>query len=650
MHMRPWLVQQRCLSTPRPLVGGSSRLCLRTLSTLRSSSTSRPTTTTRSSTLPLLPAPTTTRSVLLPPPPIYPLQTTRHYAASTPTTKDGPLERKSAALEARISAIPIERYRNFCIQVLDKLDVERERGITVKAQTCTMIYNYPKDKQDYLLHLVDTPGHVDFRAEVTRSYASCGGAILLVDASQGVQAQTVANFYLAFAQGLSLVPVVNKVDLPTADVERALGQMEEVFELDVSGAVKVSAKTGMGIGEVLPAVIERVAHPVGDLGGALRMLLVDSWYDTFRGVVLLVRVFDGTVRAGDRLVSFATGNEYIVGEVGIQYPNQVPQKVLRAGQVGYVFFNPGMKRIQDAKIGDTFTVKGREKEVEAYPGFEEPKPMVFVAAFPTDQGDYEKLKESIGQLVLNDRSITLQKDHSDALGAGWRLGFLGSLHCSVFQDRLRQEYGSDIIITEPAVPVKIVWHDGKEEVITNPAEFPDGEDHRLKRSTLYEPMVAATITLPEEYLGRVMELCESVRGVQKSVEFFSATQVILKYELPTSSLVDDLFGKLKGATKGYATLDYEDAGWRESNLVKLNLLVNKEPVDAIARVVHNSQVERLGRQWVTKFKEHVDRQMFGIDIGRRRKLLDKQKAGRKRLRSVGNVVIDQSAFQKFLTK
>ncbi|KAK5653014.1 hypothetical protein OQA88_9300 [Cercophora sp. LCS_1] len=618
-----------------------------------------------------------------------------------------PLERRAADLEARISQIPIDRYRNFCIvahidhgkstlsdrllehtgtisasdgnkQILDKLDVERERGITVKAQTCTMIYRHKGE--DYLLHLVDTPGHVDFRAEVTRSYASCGGAILLVDASQGVQAQTVANFYLAFAQGLELVPVVNKVDLPTADVERALGQLEEVFELDVSGAVKVSAKTGLGIGEVLPAVIERVPAPVGDPKGLLRMLLVDSWYDTFKGVVLLVRVFDGTVRAGDKVVSFATGKEYIVGEVGIQYPDAVPQKVLRAGQVGYVYFNPGMKRIQDSKIGDTFTTVGAEDKVEPYPGFEEPKPMVFVAAFPTDQGDYGKLSDSINQLVLNDRSITLQKDYSEALGAGWRLGFLGSLHCSVFQDRLRQEHGADIIITEPAVPTKVVWRDGTETIITNPAEFPDQDHPKIRSATVYEPFVNATVTLPEEYLGRIIEICENARGIQKSIEFFHATQVILKYELPAASLVDDLFGKLKGASKGYATLDYEDAGWRESDLVKLNLLVNKKAVDAIARVVHNSQAVRLGRQWVTKFKEHVDRQMFEViiqaaagkkivaretikpfrkdvlaklhasDITRRRKLLEKQKEGRKKLRAVGNVVIEQKAFQKFLAK
>ncbi|KAK4133957.1 GTP-binding protein lepa [Trichocladium antarcticum] len=648
-------------------------------------------------------------SPLRPIPP-YPCRQQLRCASTTSYAKDGPEMRRAAEIEKRIAAIPLDRYRNFCIvahidhgkstlsdrllehtgtisagdankQVLDKLDVERERGITVKAQTCTMIYRHPRTGLDYLLHLVDTPGHVDFRAEVTRSYASCGGAILLVDASQGVQAQTVANFYLAFAQGLALVPVVNKIDLPTADVDRALGQLESVFELDVSGAVMVSAKTGLGIGDVLPAVIAQVPAPAGDVAKPVRMLLVDSWYDTFKGVVLLVRVFDGEVRAGQRLVSLGTGHEYSVGEVGIQYPNQVPQKVLRAGQVGYVFFNPGMKKIQDAKIGDTFTTVGDEDVVDMYPGFEEPKPMVFVAAFPTDQGDYSKLADSIGQLVLNDRSVTLKKDHSEALGAGWRLGFLGSLHCSVFQDRLRQEHGGDIIITEPAVPVRVVWSaDGSETIITNPAEFPETDDHRLRRATTYEPYVLATITLPDEYLGRVIEICEHARGAQKSIEFFHATQVILKYDLPMSSLVDDLFGKLKGASKGYATLDYEDAGWRQSHLVKMNLLVNKEAVDAIARVVHASQVDRLGRQWVTKFKEHVDRQMFEViiqaavgkrivaretikpfrkdvlaklhasDISRRRKLLEKQKAGRKRLRAVGNVVIDQAAFQKFLTK
>ncbi|CAK7206372.1 Translation factor guf1 mitochondrial [Sporothrix eucalyptigena] len=665
------------------------------------------------------------------------------YSSKRPPASKNPVD-----IERRIAAIPIERFRNFCIvahidhgkstlsdrlleltgtispgdgnkQILDKLDVERERGITVKAQTCTMIYRYKG--LDYLLHLVDTPGHVDFRAEVTRSYASCGGALLLVDASQGVQAQTVANFYHAFSQGLGLIPVVNKVDLPTADVPRALRQLHDTFELDVDEensnreAVLVSAKTGKNVEAILPAVIERIPPPVGDANGPPRILLVDSWYDTFRGVVLLVRVFEGTVKAGDQLISMATKRKYTVGEVGIQYPDGVAQPTLRAGQVGYLYFNPGMKKIQDAKIGDTLTTVGNENIVEPYPGFEEPKPMVFVAAFPTDQGDHSRLADSISQLVLNDRSITLQKDHSEALGAGWRLGFLGSLHCSVFQDRLRQEHGASVIITEPAVPVKMRMRDGTEKVLTSAAEFPEDGDGRMRGIEFFEPYVSATITVPEEYLGRVITLCENSRGEQQSIDFMGSggsstpakpatstdettdsgdelavapskpasnanIQVILKYSLPAMALVDDLFGKLKGASRGYATLDYEDAGWRSSDLVKLQLLVNKQPVDAIGRVMHRSQIDRVGRQWVTKFKEHVDRQMFEViiqaatgrrivaretikpfrkdvlaklhasDITRRRKLLEKQKAGRKRLTAVGNVTIDHSAFQKFLSK
>lgn len=623
----------------------------------------------------------------------------RTYASSA---KPSPTE-----LEARIAAIPIERYRNFCIvahidhgkstlsdrllehtgtisasdenkQILDKLDVERERGITVKAQTCTMLYKHRG--QDHLLHLVDTPGHVDFRAEVTRSYASCGGALLLIDASQGIQAQTVSNFHLAFAQDLALVPVINKIDMSSADVPRVLEQMETTFELDAKDAVLVSAKTGKGVSAVLPAVVEKIPHPVGDEKKPLKFLLVDSWYDNFRGVVLLIRLFDGTIRAGDNVISLGTGMKYTVGQVGIQYPDATPQKVLRAGQVGYVYFNPGMKKIQDAKLGDTFTTVGNEDVVEPCPGFEEPKPMVFVAAFPSDQSDYTRLADSITQLVLNDRSVTLRKDFSEALGSGWRLGFLGSLHCSVFQDRLKQEHGRSIIITEPTVPTKVIWPDGSSEVIQNPALFPDATDHRIRLSQTLEPYVKATVTLPQEYLGRVIELCEANRGEQKSLEFFHGSQVILVYDIPSAQLVEDFFGKLKGATKGYATLDYEDAGWRESKLAKIQLLVNKQPVDAICRVVHGSQADRIGRRWVTKFKQHVDRQMFEVviqaavgnkivaretikpfrkdvlaklhasDITRRRKLLEKQKEGRKRLRAVGNVVIDQEAFQSFLSK
>ncbi|KAF7882606.1 uncharacterized protein EAF02_005969 [Botrytis sinoallii] len=609
-------------------------------------------------------------------------------------------------LERRIQAIPIERFRNFCIvahvdhgkstlsdrlleltgtiqpggdkQILDKLEVERERGITVKAQTCSMLWNH--EGEDYLLHLVDTPGHVDFRAEVSRSYASCGGALLLVDASQGVQAQTVANFYLAFSQGLTLVPVVNKVDLPTADSPRALQQMEEAFELEPENAVLVSAKTGLNVPAILPNVIKQIPAPVGDHTKPLRLLLVDSWYDNYKGVILLVRIFDGTIKAGDQIVSFATGIKYFVGEVGIMYPDQTPQTILRAGQVGYIYFNPGMKKSQEALSGDTYTTVGSEHLVEAYPGFEEPKSMVFVAAFPVDQSDYHHLEESINQIVLNDRSVTLQKESSEALGAGWRLGFLGTLHCSVFEDRLRQEHGASIIITPPTVPFKVIWRDGTESIIQNPALFPEQETTHQRVQELQEPYVSATITLPEEYLGKVIELCESNRGEQVDLTFFTATQVILKYDIPLAQLVDDFFGKLKGATKGYASLDYEDAGFRRSSIVKLQLLVNKGPVDAVARVVHTSQTEKIGRQWVTKFKEHVDRQMFEViiqaqagkrivaretlkpfrkdvlqklhasDIGRRRKLLDRQKEGRKKLKAVGNIAIEHEAFQKFLAK
>jgi len=609
-------------------------------------------------------------------------------------------------IERRIAQIPIERYRNFCIvahvdhgkstlsdrlleltgtiqpggnkQVLDKLDVERERGITVKAQTCSMIYNHKG--HDYLLHLVDTPGHVDFRAEVSRSYVSSGGALLLVDASQGVQAQTVANFYLAFSQGLELIPVLNKVDLPHADTERSLEQMKDSFELEPENAILVSAKTGLNVEAILPRVIENIPAPTGDPSKPLKLFLIDSWYSSFKGVVLLVRIFEGQIKAGDQVVSFATGMKYTVGEVGIQYPDQVPQSVLRAGQVGYVYFNPSMRKTKEAKLGDTYTKVGFERQVQPLPGFEEPKPMVFVAAFPVDQGDFEHLEDSINQLLLNDRSVTIQKEASHALGAGFRLGFLGTLHCSVFEDRLRQEHGASIIITPPTVPFQIKYRDGREVIITNPAEFPEGDHTKRDVAELREPYVTATLTFPEEYLGRVIEICEANRGEQKSLEYFTATQVILKYEMPLAQLVDDFFGKLKSSTKGYATLDYEEADWRESSIVKLQLLVNKEPVDAVSRVLHQSQVRHVGKRWVEKFKEHVDRQMFEVviqaavgrqviaresikpfrkdvlaklhasDITRRRKLLEKQKEGRKKLKAVGNVVIDHSAFQAFLAK
>jgi elongation factor 4 len=597
-------------------------------------------------------------------------------------------------LEKRIEQIPIDRFRNFCIvahvdhgkstlsdrlleltgtiekgglkQSLDRLDVERERGITVKANTCSMVYNH--NGEDYLLHLVDTPGHVDFRAEVSRSYASCGGALLLVDASQGVQAQTVANFYLAFAQDLTLVPVLNKIDLPTADRQRTLDQLRDTFEIDSSNAVSVSAKSGLNVEQLLPVIVEQIPAPTTVEDAPLKMLLVDSWYDSYKGVILLVRIFDGSIKPGDKVYSFATGIQYTVGEVGIMYPLETPQTSLRAGQVGYVYFNPGMKRSKDAKIGDTFTTVGNQDKVKMLPGFEEPKSMVFVSAFPTDQGDYAHLEDSIHQVTLNDRSVSIMKESSEALGAGWRMGFLGTLHCSVFEDRLRQEHGASIIITPPSVPFKVIHKNGTEEVMTNPNSFPDPGLLHQHIQDLQEPYITATITLPEEYLGTVIEMCEANRGQQDSLTFFTATQVILKYQLPLERLVDDFFGKLKSATKGYASLDYEDAGFKSSSITKLQLHVNKVPVDAVARVVHTSQAERLGKEWVKKFTKHVDRQMFEVviqavtgrkvvaretlkpfrkdvtaklhaaDTSRRRKLLERQKEGRKKLRAVGKIV------------
>ncbi|KAF8440612.1 translation factor guf1, mitochondrial [Terfezia claveryi] len=669
----------------------SSRQLLRQLSL--STNTTHPTTTTKATSIY-----TTTSSA-------------RPFATSTPVhaSQGGTNPRIPPTLESRISSIPLSRFRNFCIvahvdhgkstlsdrllehtgtiaagagakQILDKLDVERERGITVKAQTCTMLYNW--EGEDYLIHLVDTPGHVDFRAEVSRSYASCGGALLLVDASQGVQAQTVANFYLAFAQGLTLIPVINKIDLPHADSQRTLSQITSSFELDPSTALFVSAKSGSNIESILPSVIKNIPPPIGDHTAPLKFLLVDSWYDNYRGVILLVRIFDGTVKPGDHIVSFATGKKYIVGEVGIMHPHETATSSLRAGQVGYVFFNPGMKVSKEAKVGDTFTSVGMEKVVTPLPGFEEPQPMVFVGAFPVDQSEFTHLDDSINQLVINDRSITLTKDSSHALGQGWRLGFLGTLHCSVFQDRLRQEHGGSLIITAPSVPYRIVYKDGSTKIIRNPAEFPTDDIDYNKIFRYEEPIVLATITVPEEYLGKTIELCEGSRGEQVALEFFTKAQVILKYKLPLANLVDDFFGKLKSLTKGYASLDYEDAGYQVSDVVKLQLLVNKVPVDAVAQVMHKSQVVRQGRAWVEKFREFVDRQLFevviqacvgkrvvaretvkavrkdvtaklyGGDPTRRMKLLEKQKQGKKKLqmKAIGMVSIDSKAFHGFLKK
>ncbi|KAK9240381.1 hypothetical protein V1525DRAFT_395789 [Lipomyces kononenkoae] len=606
-------------------------------------------------------------------------------------------------LAARIDRIPISRYRNFSIvahvdhgkstlsdrlleltrtipigsvgQFLDRLDVERERGITVKAQTCTMLYVY--NGEDYLLHLVDTPGHVDFRAEVSRSYASCGGALLLIDASQGVQAQTVANFFLAYSLGLELIPVINKIDLGHANIPRALEQIETMFELDSDTAISVSAKRGTNVEKILPAVVERIPAPANNIDKPLRCLLVDSWFDTYLGVILLINIADGVLKRGDKVISAHSRKRYEIKDLGILHPDRKPMPHLKTGQVGYAVL--GMKTISEALVGDTIMHIGNE--VEPLPGFEEPQPMVFVGAFPAEGIEFQTLDDRINQLVLNDRSVSIQRENSNALGQGWRIGFLGTLHASVFQDRLQKEYGASLIITAPTVPYKVLWKDGSETVIRNPDDFPDPAIQKTKVKDLLEPMVKAIMSFPQEYLGDVIELCENNRGTQVDMTFLSqGNQVLLLYLVPTSHLVDDFFGKLKGLTKGYATLDYEDAGYQSAPLVKMQLLVNGNSVDALAQVMHRSLAEKRGREWVKRFKKFLRAQLFetviqaaigskivsretiaarrkdvlaklhASDITRRQKLLRNQKEGKKNLRMIGKVTIPQEAYQGFLSK
>lgn len=622
--------------------------------------------------------------------------TTSSIQASASNTKP------KQTVQERLDAIPIERYRNFSIvahvdhgkstlsdrlleltgviekggnkQVLDKLDVERERGITIKAQTCSMFYNH--NGEDYLLHLVDTPGHVDFRAEVSRSYASCGGALLLVDASQGVQAQTVANFYLAYSLGLRLIPVINKIDLGHADIPRSIEQVENTFELPREDIVQVSAKTGLNVEQLLPSIIEKIPFPQGSLKAAFRSLLVDSWYDSYLGVVLLVNVVDGSIKKGQRIFSPHTQKKYEVKEVGIMYPDRVPIDSLKAGQVGYIVC--GMKQTSEAIIGDTFM--NVNHPTEPLPGFEEPKPMVFVGAFPADYTDFQDLDDHMSHLVLNDRSVTLQRETSNALGQGWRLGFLGSLHASVFKERLEKEYGASLILTNPTVPYKVIMGDGTEKIITNPDDFPDHTTKRMNVSKFQEPYVEALMTFPQDYLGAVIKLCDNNRGVQKEIQYLTTGQVLLRYEIPLAHLVEDFFGKLKSTTRGYASLDYEESGYRDSKICKLELLINGRGVDALAQVMHSSLVQTVGKEWVEKFKEHVKNQLFEViiqakangkvvarstvkakrkdvlaklhasDISRRKKLLVNQKEGKKRMKSIGNVTVNQDAYQAFLKR
>ncbi|EDO15862.1 hypothetical protein Kpol_1009p8 [Vanderwaltozyma polyspora DSM 70294] len=624
-------------------------------------------------------------------------------------------------IQNRIENIPIENYRNFSIvahidhgkstlsdrlleitgvisktegtsgqRVLDKLEVEKERGITIKAQTCSMIYNDKRNGQDFLLHLIDTPGHVDFRDEVSRSYKACNGAILLVDASKGVQSQTVANFYLAYSMGLKLIPVINKIDLNVAEVEKTAGQIESTFEMSQDEIIKVSSKSGINIQEkLLPAVIDRIPPPTGIKNKPFRALLVDSWYDSYLGVVLLVHVVDGSIKKGDKISSAITQMKYEIKEIGIMHPDRVNTGKLTTGQVGYIV--PGMKNSQDAKIGDTFMKVGLESQTEILPGFEETKPMVFVGAFPADGVEFKALDDDINRLVLNDKSVTIEMENSNALGQGWRLGFLGSLHASVFKERLEKEYGSQLIITQPTVPYLIEYEDGTIKEVTNPNEFPTNRKAKGVKSiaNVQEPYVEAIMTLPDEYLGNVITLCDNHRGKQVEIKYMDSgqsnaiKQVMLRYEIPLFELVDNFFGRLKSVSQGYATLDYEDIGFRPSDIVKLELLINGTTIDAITSILHRSKVNKVGTEWVKNFKKYVKSQQYEVviqarinnskiiaretikarrkdvlaklhasDITRRKKLLVKQKEGKKKLkmRSIGNIQINTDAYQEFLRR
>uniref|UniRef100_A0ACD5ZRI7 Uncharacterized protein n=1 Tax=Avena sativa TaxID=4498 RepID=A0ACD5ZRI7_AVESA len=541
-------------------------------------------------------------------------------------------------------------------QYLDKLQVERERGITVKAQTATMFYKHAvetseshvADTPSYLLNLIDTPGHVDFSYEVSRSLAACQGALLVVDAAQGVQAQTIANFYLAFESNLSIIPVINKIDQPTADPDNVKAQLKRLFDIDPSEALLTSAKTGQGLSQVLPAVIERIPCPPGSCDSPVRMLLLDSYYDEYKGVICHVAIVDGAMRKGDKISSAATGRTYEVFDVGIMHPELTPTGVLYTGQVGYVI--TGMRSTKEARIGDT--LHQAKSVVEALPGFKPVRHMVFSGVYPADGSDFEALSHAIEKLTCNDASVSVSKETSTALGMGFRCGFLGLLHMDVFHQRLEQEYGAQVISTIPTVPYIFEYGDDSKVQIENPAALSLNTGKRI--TACWEPTVIATIIIPSEH------------------------RALLKYRLPLREIIVDFYNELKSITSGYATFDYEDSEYQKSDLVKMDILLNGQPVDAMATIIHNQKAQKVGRELVDKLKKFIERQMFEItiqaaigskviaretlsamrknvlakcyggDITRKKKLLEKQKEGKKRMKRVGSVDIPQEAFHELL--
>ncbi len=555
-------------------------------------------------------------------------------------------------------------------QFLDRMDIERERGITIKAQAVRLTHQ-GQDGRTYQFNLIDTPGHVDFSYEVSRALSACEGALLVVDASQGVEAQTLANVYMAMDQDLEILPVLNKIDLPSAEPERVQEEIEEVIGLDASTAMAVSAKQGTGVAELFEAIAQRIPAPSGDPDAPMRCLITDSWYDAYRGVICIVRVFDGRLRPGRKVLFMATGRTCDVQEVGVYSPNMTALKELGTGEVGYLI--AGVKELADARVGDTVT-DGVHPVATPLPGFQEPKQMVFSGIFPTDTGDYEALREALDKLSLNDTSVSYQPETSEALGFGFRCGFLGLLHMEVIQERLEREYNLDLITTPPSVRYRLTTERGEQIEITNPSQLlQDGTVARVE-----EPLYKATIHVQPEFVGGVLKLCEDRRGAQVSMQYAGSQRVIIVYRMPISEVVFDFHDRLKAVSRGYASLDYEFDGYQVDDLIRLDILVNSEVVDALSVIVHRDNAYKRGLALCQKLKQIIPRQLFDVavqaaaggriiartnvkafrknvtakcyggDISRKRKLLEKQKKGKRRMKRMGNVELPQEAFHAIL--
>jgi GTP-binding protein LepA len=554
-------------------------------------------------------------------------------------------------------------------QVLDSMDLERERGITIKAQTAALTYR-ARDGRVYLLNLIDTPGHVDFSYEVSRSLAACEGALLVVDASQGVEAQTVANCYTAIEQGVEVVPILNKIDLPAADPERVMEEIEDIIGIDAGDAIRCSAKTGEGVEDVIEAVVARIPPPKGDPDGPLKALIIDSWFDNYVGVVMLVRVVDGKLATKDKIRLMSTHATHLCEQVGVFTPKSQQRDQLSAGEVGFVI--AGIRELKDARVGDTITLANRPA-VQSLPGFKEIKPQVFAGLYPVESNQYDALRDALQKLQLNDSSLRFEPETSQALGFGFRCGFLGLLHMDIVQERLEREYDMHLITTAPTVVYQVQMRDGEVIEVENPSRLPDAS----KIEEIREPIITSTILVPGDYVGPVMTLCTAKRGVQKNMQYMGR-QVMLTWELPLNEVVMDFFDKLKSVSRGYASLDYDFKEFRAADLVKLDILINSERVDALSLIVHRSNAQARGRELAEKMRELIPRQMFDVavqaaigshivaresikalrknvlakcyggDITRKRKLLEKQKAGKKRMKQVGTVEIPQEAFLAIL--